>query len=58
LDTGEDHDQLRLAQEEYDLYSVAVIALEEEIASLRDVAEARYNRKSGKDTQGIRRDRI
>ncbi|MBN2303225.1 MAG: hypothetical protein JXQ72_02030, partial [Anaerolineae bacterium] len=45
LTDGAAHDEQRTRQEEYDLYTNAILALDREMSQLRSVLEARYDEK-------------
>ncbi len=48
LEGSQRHDAIQRAQEEYDLYSVIIIALQNEIATLRSVVKEMYTQKVGR----------
>lgn len=50
VQTGADHDSLRSAQEDRDLYTIAYIGVSEEMGRLRDVVRKLYRKASGKDS--------
>ena len=47
VNTGKAHDELRLRQEDYDLHTISILALNKEMENLRQVIRKRYETKIG-----------